>query len=222
MNHYTPGAIGEGTSVPQNEKSPYEITSDHECPHCMSQSSKRIYGPHRGGHYAKIVCSNCDRFIKWEPQPKPETSGKKRKNQKELLAQHSQGFCEICLRRSHEIPSPQTLEVHHIVEVQNGGTDDSNNLQIVCTQCHKWIHHQRVYLGHYRTSTTPEPDAERQSIYDRIPVVMRERGITKRSAIAVLNSRFEKSTRDELSTAELKEFLAILERGDNGAIGGES
>lgn len=39
--------------------------------------------------------------------------------------------CQVCGRVGGE------LELDHIVNVARGGTDDDNNLQTICTACHK-------------------------------------------------------------------------------------
>jgi len=121
-----------------------------QCPSCLSTDLSEIIEPTRGGHHGRLVCNHCNRFIKWIPKPKEEKNGDPRAEvSKKLVSQYSKGFCEICLRKHDELPSPQTLEGHHIVQVKDGGTDDRDNIQIVCTACHRWIHWQRTYLGHY-------------------------------------------------------------------------
>lgn len=186
-----------------------EFTDDYTCRFCGSDRAKRIYGPHPGGHYAKIECLDCQRFLKWEG--KPENKPNKRKNQAKLLDRYSKGFCEICLRPVEHIPFPQVLEAHHIIQVEDGGGDERENIQIVCTPCHKWIHHQRTYYGHYVNSTFPAPEDGRDYLNEQILQVMRDRGISKTQAIAILQSNFEgKQRRDDLTIAELKQLLAKL------------
>jgi hypothetical protein len=125
-----------------------------ECPYCASTDLCEVIAVNRGGHYGKIVCNRCDRFIKWIPKPKAEKAQDPRAEvSKTLVNQYSKGFCEICLRKDQQLPKPQTLEGHHIVQVKDGGTDDKENIQIVCTFCHRWIHSQRTYLGHYASGS---------------------------------------------------------------------
>lgn len=66
----------------------------------------------------------------------------------------------MCLRDLKDIPLPQVLEGHHVVEFQDGGSDDRSNVWIVCTACHKLIHYQRTYLGHFK-NLFKRPDDER-------------------------------------------------------------
>lgn len=129
--------------------------SETPCPDvdCGSNQMFRLIGNHRGGHYARIECASCKRFIKWEGKPKELKAVDPRSEvSKKLVARYSQGFCELCLRRKEDLPEPQTLEGHHKVQVSQGGTDDRENLWILCTACHRWIHWQRTYTGHYHHS----------------------------------------------------------------------
>lgn len=186
-----------------------EFTTEYICQYCGSDRHRRILGPHPGGHYAKIVCLECDRFHKWEG--KPEGTPKRRKNQAKLLERYSKGFCELCLRQSNQIPLPQVLEAHHVIPVTDGGSDDRDNIQIVCTACHKLIHHQRTYLGHYLNSYYPSVDEGRESLNTEILQVIIDRGISKRQAIAILQSSFPgKQRRDDLETFQLEQLLDKL------------
>ena len=137
-------------------------TSDRlVCPECLSPNLVEVISPNRGGHYGKLVCRNCnDRFIKWLPKPKEaKTPDPRSEVSKKLVTKYSQGFCEICLRCDRDLPKPQTLEGHHIIQVKDGGTDDNSNIQIVCTACHRLIHWQRTYMGHY-LNELPVEDVE--------------------------------------------------------------
>lgn len=127
-----------------------DIMVEEACPHCGNPADRlRVTpGPHPGGHHARLDCDRCHCFVKWLPRPR--LSGERsRKGQAELLRKHSAGICEMCQRESADLPLPQVLEVHHVTEVQGGGTDERKNLWIVCTPCHRLIHHTRTYLGHY-------------------------------------------------------------------------
>lgn len=63
----------------------------------------------------------------------------------------------MCLRLEAELPATQDLDGHHVVEYSAGGTDDRTNVWILCTSCHRLVHHQRTYLGHYHSRS--EEDA---------------------------------------------------------------
>ena len=114
---------------------------------CGCGSSEKIETPRQDMHYSDIRCRSCGFHFGFgtDPEKKP----KSRKGQADLVKKYSKGFCEICLRTKQDLPLPEVLEAHHIIEVARGGDDEAENIQICCTPCHRWIHHQRTYLGHY-------------------------------------------------------------------------
>lgn len=127
-----------------------DLSGDVACRHCGSRSLREVPGPHRAGHYARADCSECGRFVRW--LPKPQEGKRRRKGQAALLRRYSNEHCELCMRKSGDLPLPQVLEAHHVVEVKDGGTDERENVWVVCTHCHRLIHHFRTYMGHYRNS----------------------------------------------------------------------
>jgi 5-methylcytosine-specific restriction endonuclease McrA len=57
-------------------------------------------------------------------------------------------ICQMCLLEKEHLGYAETLETHHIDN--NSQNNERSNLQIVCTSCHKLIHHQRTYrYNHY-------------------------------------------------------------------------
>ena len=93
-------------------------------------------------------CNDCKMFT-WQLK---DLDNKYRRESKhyDLVKKKGVDFCEVCLRKKDDIPPPGTLEGHHIIEYKDGGSDDNTNILVVCTACHKLIHHQRTYLGHYK------------------------------------------------------------------------
>ena len=122
---------------------------------CDHEEMIRDYGPHPGGHYCKVTCGKCRRFIKWEGKPKEKKS---RKGQAELRNRFCKDYCEMCLSMKEDLVLPDTLEIHHVLEVQHGGSDDPENLQTLCTGCHKMVHWRRTYNRHssFETHQTNE------------------------------------------------------------------
>jgi hypothetical protein len=49
-------------------------------------------------------------------------------------------FCEVCFADEH-------LKVHHIKEVRNGGSDERDNLCLLCEHCHNIVHSIRKVKG---------------------------------------------------------------------------
>ena len=117
------------------------------CPHCgipMVWVKKMATGP----HYAKKQCEACGRFICWVPMP---DSLKRRRPAKhrDLVKKWSNGFCEMCGLREEDLRKPEVLESHHVMPFAKGGSNEKNNIWIVCSSCHSLIEHQRCYRGHY-------------------------------------------------------------------------
>lgn len=57
--------------------------------------------------------------------------------------------CQCCKGKSKD----KKLEVHHIIYRCNGGTDDVNNLIVVCSTCHKKIHKNKIVLKDVKIKT---------------------------------------------------------------------
>jgi len=57
----------------------------------------------------------------------------------------SGGVCEVCRKRQ----PAERLEVHHILKVREGGTDDAWNLQVLCKKHHRRLN-GRYLIGYGR------------------------------------------------------------------------
>ena len=109
-------------------------------------------------HYAKYQCLNpaCSKQGKnagWVPKPRDQAKGR-RSNRKLLkkFEEHSRGFCEICLRSSAVLSSLEPklqLEVHHVIPMEDDGTDDPSNLRVYCKECHSEVHRRREAFNRY-------------------------------------------------------------------------
>lgn len=55
---------------------------------------------------------------------------------KEKVAKKRDGVCERCGHSNYAI-----LQIHHITERHKGGTDDLDNLELLCPNCHMAHHH---------------------------------------------------------------------------------
>jgi 5-methylcytosine-specific restriction endonuclease McrA len=42
--------------------------------------------------------------------------------------------------RCSECDSKENLDIHHIIDLAKGGTNDPSNLKVVCKMCHDKIH----------------------------------------------------------------------------------
>lgn len=136
---------------------PRDVT---KCRFCGHEGYVHVVAMDSGPHYAKAYCQACERFLGWISKPDSDKSRRPAAH-RELVAKYGdrlhrlygdrlpvelgERFCELCLRNESKLPKNQTLEAHHIIEYQDGGTNDSEAIQIVCTRCHKLIHWLRTY-----------------------------------------------------------------------------
>ena len=109
-------------------------------------------------HYAQYQCINAGcskrgRYAGWVP--KPRDGNTRRKANRKLLKKLDvslRDFCQLCTRTSAALdrlkPALQ-LEVHHVIEVQDGGTDEALNLWVLCSECHELVHRQRRAFNRY-------------------------------------------------------------------------
>ena len=99
-----------------------------------------------GPHYSKIECAECGKYLAFGKKPANEGKRGKNKHTPESL---SISHCQMCQRDENRLGSRGVLEVHHVEEIQDGGADIPENIWVICTSCHKLIHHQRTYLNQH-------------------------------------------------------------------------
>lgn len=128
--------------------------------HCRKQNclSQNVKIEIRDNGQIGIKCNICNAYTFW-----PLENSKNRKaSHQNLVKEIGLNYCQWCLRYDYELPQPQRLEAHHIIEYAEGGTNDKNNILILCTACHSQCHHNRVYYGHYKIkhdrATNPNED----------------------------------------------------------------
>jgi 5-methylcytosine-specific restriction endonuclease McrA len=69
------------------------------------------------------------------------------------LPKMQQDFCWFCLRRKEvlRLLKPAIgFEVHHIIPVEDGGTDEQQNLILLCRECHVEVHRRQEAFKRYR------------------------------------------------------------------------
>lgn len=103
---------------------------------CGRQALIADPAPPGSKHFRKGVCGSCGKFFGWISKPKnlarraPSTTGIK-----------PGVHCEICLDDEAQ------LEVHHVIEVQDGGGNEPGNTMTLCRGCHALVHWVRTYRG---------------------------------------------------------------------------
>lgn len=94
-------------------------------------------------HFGKMVCPKCSRFLYWVAKPEGE---KRRRESQKLAKVFERGgvdYCQMCLRQRDELPANVTLTVHHVIEEQDGGSNEPTNTWRLCTICHEMVHLMR-------------------------------------------------------------------------------
>lgn len=119
-----------------------------KCRHCGDLGPHKVELMSTGVHHAKVNCGDCGRFLRWMPKPDSDPTKYRRQSaHRNLVADYSKGFCEMCLRKKEDLPPRQTLEAQHVIEYQHEGSNERENIWIVCTACHRMIHWIRTYHG---------------------------------------------------------------------------
>ena len=111
-------------------------------------------------HYGEIRCPLHGHD--WVPKPKEKKVPKKRANLslRKHIPKPFNFFCEICLREEsflRNLSPPLYFQVHHVIEHQNGGEDITENLSLVCSECHELIHARRRSFNRYQIHDSPPP-----------------------------------------------------------------
>jgi 5-methylcytosine-specific restriction endonuclease McrA len=116
------------------------------CPKCGKRIEHEFTTGPFGPHWAKLKCRTCGAV--WFP-PKPDRNKAKRPScQAKLVYRHSRGSCDLCQIPEPLIPAGETLTAHHVAEYQEYGDESRENIWILCSRCHAFVHHQRTYIGH--------------------------------------------------------------------------
>ncbi len=122
-----------------------------QCKSCGHIGAGMTFAFLEGPHFARLDCNGCGAFIEWVSMP-DAPKRERRKTRRKL--EHLGDRCEICLRHRDELPAPEQLEVHHVLEVAaDAGSDEDANLRVYCTACHSIVGWLRTYFGHYAAST---------------------------------------------------------------------
>jgi len=100
-------------------------------------------------HYARLDCENCG-FLGWLSNPEKKGRNKTSKIKIQDVVKHhnfDKTFCFFCLRDKNKLGKRETFELDHIKELSKGGIDEIENLQILCTACHKLKNWSRLYMN---------------------------------------------------------------------------
>ena len=119
---------------------PDPIVTPFVCAHLVTRVELL---PDTSPHYAKRVCADCGAYLQFEPKPTTTDKPKRANSQKSLLNKYSQGYCELCLCDLAQATGGAAA--HHVVEHQEGGSAERENIWILCAGCHRLVHWARKW-----------------------------------------------------------------------------
>jgi len=100
-------------------------------------------------HYGRQDCQHCGRFCSWVRNPDlPVNARGNKKSPKKVCDFHGivgDEICFFCLRERDQLGIKETLTVDHIQEIDKGGKDVIENMQVLCSACHKLKNWMRLY-----------------------------------------------------------------------------
>jgi HNH endonuclease len=120
-----------------------------QCPQC-GHVGALVTLEHNGPHYARLTCLSCGEWIDWLTWPPERAAERRRRRQR--ITQLGEDRCELCLRTRDQLPPPERLEEHHVIEHEAGGGDDPDNTRTYCAACHSIVTWLRTYFGHYHAA----------------------------------------------------------------------
>jgi hypothetical protein len=129
------------------------------CKRCGNDSNKIELAPKNSPHYGKIYCNVCEKYLGFAKKPINEE--KRTKSTKYTLERiiREKGFkepiCFFCNRNIKQLGLNQTLEIDHIIPIVKGGEDEINNINILCSCCHKLKHLMVTHINYPFTGKLP-------------------------------------------------------------------
>jgi HNH endonuclease len=130
-----------------------KIDEEKYCPQCNALGE--LQETESAKHYLQCVRPSCGKWLDWVQKPKNENKQNRTEHKKLMRNVHEsmRSFCWNCNRHEEwlkQLKPALHLEVHHIVEVCNGGQDNSENLQVLCNECHLEVHRRRELHQRYQ------------------------------------------------------------------------
>ena len=122
-----------------------------KCKACSHTAKPYANGHRHDVHGYKVYCEACHTWLGWGGKAKRIVAddGERLISSKWTAKRLQIETCQCCLRSIDRLGDNENLEIHHVVPVKDGGADTLDNIWVLCTTCHKEVHHRRVYFnGH--------------------------------------------------------------------------
>ena len=139
------------------------ISKINRCKYCGSTNLNFIK-TENNIHFGKLECGHCKTFICWVKNPDSPRANSLRINKKtvkEVMIFHgfeNDEFCFNCLRGRENLGVCETLTIDHIKELDKGGEDSIQNMQVLCSACHKLKNWCRLYMNWHLINEDREND----------------------------------------------------------------
>lgn len=121
------------------------------CPTCGTVAKPHANGQSHPVHGYKLYCPSCNRWLGWGGKSKNliDQNGERKFSSQWSAKRLQATYCQCCLRQRERLGEKEVLEIHHVIPIKDGGTDALENIWVLCTTCHKEVHHRRVFFnGH--------------------------------------------------------------------------
>ena len=118
------------------------------CKRCDKKVEPETDGSINPVHGYKLFCPECKFFVGWGGKAQPVKNGNGERERSSMWTAKRLGHdrCQVCLRHKKHLGIGR-LEVHHVIPIEGGGADSPDNIHVLCTACHKEVHHRRTYLN---------------------------------------------------------------------------
>ena len=126
---------------------------ERECKKCGHTGQPIDTGVVNEVHGHKLLCAHCGAFLAWGGRDKSikKTDGERAFSTQWTPKRLGVEECQLCRREKDFVEAGgEKLESHHLRSIKDGGEDKPYNILVVCTPCHRVIHHNQTYYGHMR------------------------------------------------------------------------
>lgn len=108
---------------------------EYSCPVCGRywHSKRKVKGDGR-----PTTCKNCKRNVKRRNDNAKSIKDLSKRTVSKIF-RRAEYSCVLCGW------DKSVCDIHHIIGIKNGGTDDMNNLIGICPNCHRVIHSEKEY-----------------------------------------------------------------------------